>query len=80
MTYSKKYKLGGNLDVNRIGFGAMRITNKDNSGMPDNPQNSIDVLKRAVELGVNFIDRLINTECLLPKYLLVTHFTHIIPV
>ena len=56
MTYSKKYKLGGNLDVNRIGFGAMRITNKDNSGMPDNPQNSIDVLKRAVELGVNFID------------------------
>jgi aryl-alcohol dehydrogenase-like predicted oxidoreductase len=56
MPYTKTYKLGGDLEVNRIGFGAMRITSKDNFGMPDNPQNSIDVLRRAVELGVNFID------------------------
>jgi len=56
MPYAKTYKLGGDLEVNRIGFGAMRITGKDNFGMPDNPENSIDVLKRAVELGINFID------------------------
>lgn len=56
MPYAKTYKLGGDLEINRIGFGAMRITSRDNSGMPDDPQNSINVLKRAVELGVNFID------------------------
>lgn len=56
MPYVKIYKLGGDLEVNRMGFGAMRITSQDNSGMPDSPQNSIDVLRRAVELGVNFID------------------------
>ena len=56
MTYAKMYKLGGDLEINRMGFGAMRITSKDNSGMPEDPQNSINVLRRAVELGVNFID------------------------
>lgn len=50
------YKIGGELEVNRMGFGAMRITGKDTFGMPDRPQDSIDVLRRAVELGVNFID------------------------
>jgi aryl-alcohol dehydrogenase-like predicted oxidoreductase len=44
------------LEVNRFGFGAMRIVGPGNFGMPENPQNSIDVLRRAVELGVNFID------------------------
>jgi len=56
MPHKSTYKIGGDLEVNRIGFGAMRITGKDNFGMPENPQNSIDVLRRAVELGVNFID------------------------
>lgn len=56
MSYVKTYKIGGELEVNRIGFGAMRITGKDNFGMPEDPQNSINVLRRAVELGVNFID------------------------
>jgi len=56
MSYAKTYKLGEDLEVNRIGFGAMRITGEDNFGMPEDPQNSINVLKRAVELGVNFID------------------------
>ncbi|OQP45006.1 oxidoreductase [Niastella yeongjuensis] len=50
------FLLGGDLEVNRIGFGAMRITGPQVWGMPENPQNSIDVLRRAVELGVNFID------------------------
>ncbi len=48
--------LGGDLELNRIGFGAMRITGPAIWGMPDNPQNSIDILRRAVELGVTFID------------------------
>ncbi|GAB4023622.1 aldo/keto reductase [Spirosoma koreense] len=50
------FLLGGDLEVNRIGYGAMRITGPAIWGMPENPQNSIDVLRRAVELGVNFID------------------------
>jgi pyridoxine 4-dehydrogenase len=52
----KTFLLGGDLEVNRIGFGAMRITGPQIWGMPENPQNSIDILRRAVELGVNFID------------------------
>ncbi len=48
--------LGGDLELNRVGFGAMRITGPAIWGMPDNPQNSIDLLRRAVELGVTFID------------------------
>ncbi len=52
----KTFLLGGDLEVNRIGYGAMRITGPAIWGMPENPQNSIDVLQRAVELGVNFID------------------------
>ncbi len=52
----KTFRLGGDLEINRIGYGAMRITGPAIWGMPENPQNSIDVLKRAVELGVTFID------------------------
>ncbi|MBE7178127.1 MAG: aldo/keto reductase [Mucilaginibacter polytrichastri] len=54
--FSKTFRLGGDLEVNRMGYGAMRITGPEIWGMPENPQNSIDVLRRAVELGVNFID------------------------
>jgi aryl-alcohol dehydrogenase-like predicted oxidoreductase len=56
MSYAKTYKIGGDLEVNRLGFGAMRITGPGNFGMPEDPQNSTNVLRRAVELGVNFID------------------------
>jgi len=56
MSYVKTYKLGGDLEVNRIGFGAIRITGIGHWGMPENPQNSVNVLRRAVQLGVNFID------------------------
>lgn len=55
-TINKTFRLGGDLEVNRIGFGAMRIISKDFYGMPEDPQNSIKILRRAVELGVNFID------------------------
>ena len=48
--------LGGELTVNRMGFGAMRLTGKGIWGPPRRPEKAVRVLQRAVELGVNFID------------------------
>jgi aryl-alcohol dehydrogenase-like predicted oxidoreductase len=48
--------LGGDLTVNRMGFGAMRLTGKGIWGPPKDRDEAISVLQRAVELGVNFID------------------------
>lgn len=48
--------LGGELTVNRLGFGAMRLTGKGIWGPPADRQAALATLKRAVELGVNFID------------------------
>ncbi len=50
------FTLGGDLTVNRLGFGAMRITGKGVWGPPTDHDECIRVLRRAVELGVNFID------------------------
>ena len=52
---SKEVKLG-DITVNRLGFGAMRITGKGVWGEPSDPDEARRVLRRAVELGVNFID------------------------
>ena len=46
----------GDLTVNRMGFGAMRICGKSVWGPPADPDNARRVLRRAMELGVNFID------------------------
>jgi pyridoxine 4-dehydrogenase len=46
----------GDLTVNRMGFGAMRLTGPGVIGPPDDPENALAVLRRAVELGVTFID------------------------
>jgi len=46
----------GDLTVNRMGFGAMRITGKGIWGPPSDRAEAVRVLRRAVELGVNFID------------------------
>jgi pyridoxine 4-dehydrogenase len=48
--------LGGELGVNRMGFGAMRLTGPGVWGPPKDPKEAVRVLQRAVELGVNFID------------------------
>jgi aryl-alcohol dehydrogenase-like predicted oxidoreductase len=48
--------IGGDLLVNRMGFGAMRITGQGILGEPKDPVEARRVLRRAVELGVNFID------------------------
>lgn len=55
-TASGEFKLGGNLPVHRLGFGAMRITGPGVWGEPKNPAEARRVLRRAVELGVNLID------------------------
>src|ERR687894_2926521 len=49
-------ELSGDLPVNRLGFGAMRITGKGVWGEPEDPEEARAVLRRVVELGVNFID------------------------
>jgi pyridoxine 4-dehydrogenase len=56
ISFSKTFTLGGDLTVNRLGYGAMRITGKGIWGPPKDKNEAIRVLKRAVELGVNFID------------------------
>jgi pyridoxine 4-dehydrogenase len=48
--------IGGELPVHRLGFGAMRITGPDIWGPPRDAAEARRVLRRAVELGVNFID------------------------
>src|SRR5215472_7215302 len=50
------FTIGGDLVVNRMGFGAMRVTGQDIWGEPKDPAEARHVLRRAVELGVNFID------------------------
>jgi len=55
-TFSKEFTIGGDLKVNRLGYGAMRITGRGIWGPPKDHNEAIRVLKRAVELGVNFID------------------------
>jgi aryl-alcohol dehydrogenase-like predicted oxidoreductase len=48
--------LGGDLTINRMGYGAMRITGKGIWGPPADREGALATLRRAVELGVNFID------------------------
>jgi pyridoxine 4-dehydrogenase len=50
------FTLGGDLVVNRLGFGAMRITGPGIWGEPEDPDEAKAVLRRAVEFGINLID------------------------
>jgi pyridoxine 4-dehydrogenase len=50
------FELGGDLSVNRMGFGAMRLTGEGIWGEPEDPEEARAVLRRAVELGINLID------------------------
>src|SRR5437588_4260094 len=50
------FKIGGDLEVNRLGFGAMRLTGEGIWGWPPDRANALKVLRRAVELVVNLID------------------------
>jgi pyridoxine 4-dehydrogenase len=53
---SGTFRIGGDLPIHRLGFGAMRITGPGVWGEPKDRQEAIRVLRRAVELGINFID------------------------
>jgi len=53
---SGTFVIGGDLTINRLGFGAMRITGPGIWGEPKDRNEAISVLHRAVDLGVNFID------------------------
>jgi len=56
MPTNPAFSLGGDLTVNRLGFGAMRVTGQGIWGWPPDRQNALKVLKRAVDLGVNLFD------------------------
>ncbi len=53
---SGTFKLGGDTEINRLGYGAMRVTGEGIWGPPDDKEEALRVLKRLPELGVNFID------------------------
>src|SRR5271154_4275043 len=53
---TRTFTIGGDLTVNRLGFGAMRVTGPGVWGPPANPAEARAVLKRALELGGDFID------------------------
>ena len=56
MATNARFTLGGDLEVNRLGFGAMRITGEGIWGWPPDRANAIKVLKRGAELGIDLID------------------------
>ena len=53
---NSSFSIGGDLPVNRLGFGAMRLTGEGIWGWPPDRENAHKVLRRAVELGANLID------------------------
>lgn len=53
---SGTFRIGGELEVNRLGFGAMRVTGPGIWGDPKNPDEARRTLKRLPDLGINFID------------------------
>ncbi|VTT88234.1 putative oxidoreductase [Halorubrum sp. DM2] len=53
---SETFDIGGELTVDRLGFGAMRITGEDIIGTPGDEDEAKEVLRRAVDLGVDFVD------------------------
>lgn len=55
-TENSTFSIGGDLTVNRLGFGAMRLTGEGIWGWPPDRENALKVLRRAVELDVNLID------------------------
>jgi len=54
--HSGTFAIGGDLEVNRLGFGSMQLTGPGIWGDPRDPEEAVRVLRRAIELGVNLID------------------------
>jgi pyridoxine 4-dehydrogenase len=55
-THPKTFRIGGELEINRLGYGAMRITGKGIWGPPADREEALRTLRRLPELGVDFID------------------------
>ncbi|MFJ9244401.1 aldo/keto reductase [Streptomyces sp. NPDC101776] len=53
---SGTFRLGDDLEINRLGYGTMQLTGKGVWGDPKDRDEAVRVLKRSVELGVNFFD------------------------
>jgi len=53
---SGSFRIGGEIEINRLGFGAMRLTGPGIWGPPTDRAEAIRTLKRVPELGINFID------------------------
>ena len=53
---SGEFSIGGELPVTRLGYGTMQLTGPGVWGDPEDPEEAVRVLRRAVELGVNFLD------------------------
>ncbi|MEP6502813.1 MAG: aldo/keto reductase, partial [Betaproteobacteria bacterium] len=53
---TKTFRIGGELEINRLGYGAMRITGKGIWGPPADREGALATLRRLPELGVDFID------------------------
>lgn len=56
MAEPETFKIGGDLEVRRLGYGAMRLCGPRIMGWPADRENALAVLRRALELGVNLID------------------------
>lgn len=56
MNQSETFNLGGDLPVRRLGYGAMQLPGSGVWGEPENPDNAKQVLRQAIDLGINFID------------------------
>ena len=74
------FQLGGDLPINRLGFGAMRITGQGIWGYPKNLEEAQRVLHKAIELGINFIDTAVLMDRRSPKNLLLKHFILILRI
>ena len=53
---SGSFKVGGEIEIHRLGFGAMRITGTGIWGPPEDKPEAIRTLKRVPELGIDFVD------------------------
>ena len=53
---SGTFKIGGDIEIYRLGFGAMRITGKGIWGPPEDRTEALRTLKRVPELGIDFVD------------------------
>jgi len=56
MNESGTFAIGGELTVNRLGYGGMSLAGESNTGWPDDPDHARGVLEQALESGVNFLD------------------------